>query len=239
MTDKYCIIGATRGTGLLITQKLIEEGRNVKVLVRNRHKALDVFGSDAEVVEADVTQAETLHAVINSDVCTLFFTVDITGGIGGRGFFAPKARIRQITYDGLVNTVEAAKQGGFMGRFVLLSVMGMEQPSFAWTLLNFIKAGLRRNITDREHYLKCSGLEFTIIRPPGLTDDKGGLKKVAINQIHRPLTLSETLPREDLAKLMILAADNLNCRNKTFNAYSEPTSAQNYKETIAQLNELS
>jgi uncharacterized protein YbjT (DUF2867 family) len=239
MTNKYCIVGATRGTGLLITQKLIDEKRDVKVLVRNRHKALEIFGSGVEVVEADVTQSETLYAAVGSDVPALFFTVEITGGMGGRGFFAPKARIRQVTYDGLVNTVEAAKQVGFTGRFVLVSVIGVNQPSLAWTLLNFLKVGLQQNIAERENYLKRSGLEFTIIRSPVLTNEKGGLRKVVIDQGHRPLTLSETLSREDLAKLMIMVADNPICRNKTFNVYSGRASAQDDKEITEQLKELS
>jgi NAD(P)-dependent dehydrogenase (short-subunit alcohol dehydrogenase family) len=41
MKAPFCIIGATRGTGLLIAQQLLERGSNVKVVVRDPGKASD------------------------------------------------------------------------------------------------------------------------------------------------------------------------------------------------------
>jgi Trk K+ transport system NAD-binding subunit len=39
MKAPFCIIGATRATGLLIAQQLLERGSNVKVVVRDPGKA--------------------------------------------------------------------------------------------------------------------------------------------------------------------------------------------------------
>jgi short-subunit dehydrogenase len=36
MKAPFCIIGATRGTGLLIAQQLLERGSNVTVVVRSQ-----------------------------------------------------------------------------------------------------------------------------------------------------------------------------------------------------------
>ena len=50
-----------------------------------------------------------------------------------------------MTYQGLVNVVDAAKEARFTGRFMLLSGMGSEFPSFTGKLLNAIKSNLQRN----------------------------------------------------------------------------------------------
>jgi hypothetical protein len=59
--------------------------------------------------------------------------------VGGRGFFKPESEICAVTYHGLVNAVDIAKDTGFKGRFVLLSGMGSELPSFTGRLLNTIR----------------------------------------------------------------------------------------------------
>ena len=83
--------------------------------------------------------------------------MDVTGGVGGRGFFKPASQIRAVTYKGLVNVVDTAKAAAFIGRLVLLSGMGSELPSFTGRLLNTINGDLQRNQRDHDAYCGTAG----------------------------------------------------------------------------------
>ncbi len=67
MKAPFCIIGATRGTGLLIAQQLLERGSNVTVIVRDPGKARRLLGSRADVRRGDVTDAGSIRAAMGQD----------------------------------------------------------------------------------------------------------------------------------------------------------------------------
>src|SRR6516164_9749835 len=131
MTTSYCVIGCTRGTGLQIARQLAECGAPVLGIARDPAKARDLLPAAVEIRAGDVTDPGSLRAAQLGACRAMFFAVDITGGIGGRGFFKPAGQIRAVTYEGLVNVVDAARAAAFTGRFVLLSGMGSELPSRA------------------------------------------------------------------------------------------------------------
>ena len=164
MTTPYCVIGCTRGTGLQIARQLAERGAPVLGVARDPVKARGLLPAAVEILAGDVTDPGSLWATRLGACCAIFFAVDVTGGVGGRGFFKPASEIRAVTYEGLVNVVDAAKAAAFTGRFVLVSGMGSELPSFTGRLLNAIKGDLQRNQRDRDAYLRNSGLDWSIGR---------------------------------------------------------------------------
>ena len=164
MTAPYCVIGCTRGTGLQIARQLAERGVPVLGVARDPVKARGLLPATAEIRPGDVTAPDSLRALRFGEYRAIFFAVDITGGVAGRGFFKPASEIRTVTYQGLVNVVDAAKAAAFTGRFVLVSGMGSELPSFTGRLLNAIKGDLQRNQRDRDAYLRTSGLDWSIGR---------------------------------------------------------------------------
>ena len=176
MKMKFCIIGATRGTGLLIAQQLLQAGSSVRVLARNPDRARHLFGSRVDVCHGDVTDASSVHHAITGELGAIFFTVAATGGIDGRGLFASRTMIRNVTYQGLLNLVAAAHSAGFAGRIVLPSVIGADRSSLMIRLLDRAKPGLQRNLIEREHYLRASGLDYTIVRAPILTNAPAGAR---------------------------------------------------------------
>ena len=116
MTTPYCVIGCTRGTGLQIARQLAERGAPVLGVARDPVKARGLLPAAAEIRAGDVTDPGSLSAARLGACCAIFFAVDITGGVGGRGFFKPASQIRAVTYEGLVNVVDAAKAAVFTGR---------------------------------------------------------------------------------------------------------------------------
>src|SRR6201984_1947580 len=105
MKREFCVVGATHGTGLLITQQLLQSGKSVRIIARDPDKARRLLGNRAEIRRGDVTDAQSVGDAITEDCRAIFFTVAATGGIDGRGLLAAKTMIRNVTYQGLVNVV--------------------------------------------------------------------------------------------------------------------------------------
>lgn len=219
MSDTIAIIGATRGTGLAAMRQLIAADQPATAVVRSIEKARGLFGDRAGVVYGDVTRPETLAQAIDPDWAGIVFTVDITGGIAGRGMFASREKIRAVMYGGLVNTVEACKQRGFKGRLVLLSTIGLSLPSTGMKILNWVKPGLRDHSVDKAEYLKKSGLDWTVVRAGILNDKPAAGHALTITAQDRPLEMRYQIARADLARVMLASVTNPAAGKREFSVF--------------------
>jgi len=224
MASRMAVVGSTRGTGLAIMNRLIADSIEAVAIMRDPAKGEALFGNRAETRVGDVTRPETLAGHFGPDLDAIFFTVDLTGGIGGRGMFGKREDIVGTVYGGLMNTVDAAKKAGFKGRFVLLSTIGLQQGSWELILLDWIKKGLKQASIDKEKYLVESGLNFTIVNAGMLTNGAGGQQGLIINQEITPLKGRYQIARNDLAAVMVAAALNPATSNCQFNVYADKKS---------------
>jgi nucleoside-diphosphate-sugar epimerase len=239
MNTAFCIIGATRGTGLLIAQQLLERGSNVTVVVRDPGKARRLLGSRADVRRGDVTDAGSIRDALAEDYRAIFFTVAATGGgIDGRALFGSKTKIREVTYQGLLNVVDAARSIGFQGRITLASVVGADRSSLILSILNTVKSGLQRNLMERELYLRASGLDYAIVRAPILTNTPAGQTDVRITPAVNRLTAGPKISRGDLARVMILASEQAAASRKTFDLLAERGVAPSDQQLLNQLEQI-
>ena len=238
MKTAFCIVGATHGTGLLIAQQLLERESNLRVVARDPDKASRLLGSRADVRAGDVTDARSIRDAISDVYKAIFFTVSATGGIDGRALFGSKTMIREVTYQGLLNVVDAARSSGFEGRMILPSVMGADRSSLIIGILNTVKSGLQRNLIERELYLRASGLDYTIVRAPILTNAPAGQANVrTLRAIHK-LTAGPKISRGDLARIMILASQEAVASRKTFDLVVAKGDASSDQQIIEQLEQI-
>lgn len=212
---RYAVIGSSHGTGLAITQQLAAAGDHVRAISRNPPPA----STFVEPFVADVTDPASLARAFDGDLDAVFFTVDATGGMANHQLFGSRSAIRAVTYQGCVNAIEAVAAAPSRPAFILLSVMGVDQKSWVWTMLNIVKTGSKRNVMDRELALKGSGVPHVILRAPRLTDEPGGAVPVAATAAEHKLG-SMSLPRNDLARTMIKAAQNAP-RSSTWDVFSD------------------
>jgi uncharacterized protein YbjT (DUF2867 family) len=234
----YGVVGCTRGTGLQIARQLAARGNAVRCIVRDPAKAHDLLPVGVEIRAGDVTDPGSLRRAGLGACRAIFFAVDITGGVAGRGFFKPADQIRAVTYQGLVNAVDAAKEAGFTGRFILLSGMGSELRSLTGKLLNGIKGNLQRNQRDRDEYLRNSGLDWTIGRGAVLTNEAGGRAAIRITPpVHR-LSLRRRVARADFARALIAAADAPAASQRMFDVFNEPGQPSGDEALTTQLERL-
>lgn len=213
------VIGATRGTGLEVARALIAAGRPVTAVARDVNKARALLGTGARVAHGDVTRPDTLDTALDPDLAGIVFTVDITGGVAGRGMFASREKIRAVMYEGVVNAVDAATRIGFNGRFVLLSTIGLAVPSLSMKLLDRAKSGLRAHSIDKGEYLKASGLDWTLPKAGMLANLPASDRALDISRTEVALTMSRKIGRADLARVLIACVDEPAASRKEFSVY--------------------
>jgi len=143
-----------------------------------------------------------------------------------------------VTYQGLLNVVDAARSSGYQGRFTLASVVGADRSSLIISILNTIKSGLQRNLLERELYLRASGLDYTIVRAPILTNTPAGQTNLRITPAVNRLTAGPKISRGDLARVMILASEPAAASRKTFDLLAEKGIAPSDQQLLNQLEQI-
>jgi nucleoside-diphosphate-sugar epimerase len=238
MNTQYCIVGATRGTGLLIARQLLQGGSSVRILARDPGRASRLQSSRVDISRGDVTDAQSIRDAIAEDYRAIFFTVAVTGGIDGRGLFGSQTMIREVTYQGLVNVVDAARSSRFKGRIILPSVVGADRSSVMIRILDKIKPGLRRNLIERELYLQASGLDYTIVRAPILVNAPDREANIRIILPTNKLTAGSKISRGDLARVMILASQQSVASRKTIELFTAKGAAPSDEQLLKQLEQI-
>lgn len=209
--ERVLVIGATRGTGYLIAQRLRDEGTRVRVLARSGARARELFDGWAEVFEGDVTQAETLAPAV-AEVDHIIYTAGVTRRPAG------EAVVKATVHDGVLNTIAAAKAAGFTGRFLLMGAIGTTRGSPLSLLLNLIKGNTLRWRRRAEEALRRSGLEYTIVHAGILTDAPGGQRAVEIGQEGHRMLPRYRISRADAAEVFVRALHHPSARDTTFDA---------------------
>jgi uncharacterized protein YbjT (DUF2867 family) len=207
---RYAVVGASSGVGSQIVALLSAEGAFVRAISRNPLEA----GEFIEPWTADVTDAAAMRGALDGDFDAVFFTVDIHG----KGL--QREQVRKVMVDGCANTVAAAQAGG-VRRFVLLSVIGPEQGSWVWSLLNRFKPGMQENVLTREQALRASGMEYVVCRSARLKDGGDALPTMLTAPRHR-LGMRRSIRRRNLARALIDAAMEAPA-NRTWDIFSGPS----------------
>lgn len=132
------------------------------------------------------------------------------------GWYAPESLVKATDYDGVIDTLAAARGAGFQGRFVYLNTIGIEMPSLAGFLINLLKRNTllwRRRVEDK---IRGSGLDYTIIRVGFLLDRPGGKRAINVSQGALPLALGNRVARADVAEAFVEAMEHPCASRTTF-----------------------
>jgi uncharacterized protein YbjT (DUF2867 family) len=210
-TDRRVLtIGATRGTGLLIAQRLIRAGVPVRALARDPARATEALGPAVEVVPGDITHPESLPPAIEN-VSHIVFTA-------GRRSNRPAREdsVRDTEYQGVVNTLRAARAVGFSGRFLYMTAIGAGTRSFAAMFLNLFKGNTLRWRDRAEQEIRSIGVDYTIIRSGVLVDAPADEHVIRLSQTPLPLSLRYRIARGDVAECFVAALDHPSASRATF-----------------------
>jgi uncharacterized protein YbjT (DUF2867 family) len=196
---RVAIAGGHGKIALRLARLVSQRGDEVVALIRNPGHANDVRQAGAEPRVVDLEQAE------EDDVGQAIAGCDAVVFAAGAGPGSGPARKETMDYGGAVKLIAAAKQAR-VGRYVIVSSMGAN-PDAAGddTFSVYLRAKGRA-----DEALRASGLDATVVRPGGLTND-AGTGQVA---------LGESLPRgqvsrDDVAAVLAAVLDSPNTIGKT------------------------
>lgn len=204
------IIGGTRGTGLMIAQRLMRAGVAVRVLARNPAEARERLGSSCEIVAGDLTHPHTLPPAIDG-VTHVVFTA---GRRSGRPTL--EKHIRETEYFGVVNTLAAAREVRFKERFLYMTSSGVTSRSLAAWALNVYKGNTLHWRLRAEDAIRESALDYTIIRAGMLLNRPGGHRAIVITQDELPLSLRYRIARDDVSETFVAALNHPSASRSTF-----------------------
>ena len=214
------IAGGHGKIALLLEGLLAARGDQALALVRNPAHLADVQDAGAEAVVCDL---ETASA---ADVAALLAGADGVVFAAGAGPGSSVARKDSVDRAASVLLADAAEQAG-VRRFVQVSSMGAGQPPRAGsdeTWAAYIGAK-----TAAEADLRARDLDWTIVRPGGLTDDPAtGRVRLAAPPVPRG-----TVPRADVAAVIAALLSEPGARHQVLELISGDTPVAEAVHAIA------
>jgi putative NADH-flavin reductase len=189
------VFGSTGPTGRALIQQALCQGDEVTAVARDL-ASIDATGDRLQAVRADVLDGTSLDGILNGVDATL-------SAIGTHG-----RRPTSVYSAGVANIRDAMHHTG-VRRFVGISALpvtprtelGMTERRVVVPLLSLFFGEMYADMTRMEQVLRDSDLDFTIMRPPQLTNGRRtGQYRTAINE---HLRRARKISRADLAAEML------------------------------------
>lgn len=168
-------------------------GHRTRALVRNRDYTaeLEALGAEVRILDIEDSTAE--------DFAAAFAGADAVVFAAGGGADGNVERKRTVDLGGSLKSIEGASAAGIR-RFVQISAISADSPVAADAAASWIAYVEAKR--DADIALRGSGLDWTILRPGGLTDDAPtGLITLA-EKVDRA-----QIPRADVAALIAAVLD--------------------------------
>jgi putative NADH-flavin reductase len=196
------VIGANGGIGRQAVEQALAAGHHVTALVRNPAN-LPLTHPHLEIIQGDVMQPGSLGSVVE-EKDAIISAIGVKGGLMGD-------KPTTLYSQGNANLLQVMEQKG-VGRAFFISSSAIEisplLPFYARFAAKYIVQKLLRHMyadqREMERLIKASDTQWTIIRPPRLTDRPAtGRYRTAINNW---LKNSLNISRADVAHFIL---DNL------------------------------
>jgi len=170
-------------------------------LIRNPDQESDLRAVGIEPVVCDLEGDGDVAAAVRGADAVVF--------AAGAGPGSGAERKTTMDLEGATKLIEAARAEG-VSRYLMISAMGAADPPAEGGGDDVFTAYLRAK-AGADEALRASGLDFTIVRPGGLTDDPGtGLVSVAA-RLDRG-----QIPRADVAAVFVACLDQPATIGKSF-----------------------
>jgi uncharacterized protein YbjT (DUF2867 family) len=186
------IAGGHGQIALRLARLLADRGDSARSLIRNPDHADDVRAAGGEPVVCD------LENVDESEVAAAIDGADAVVFAAGAGPGSGPERKWSMDHGGAVKLIAAAKQAGIR-RYVIVSSMGADVNAPGDDTFGIYLQAKGKADDD----LRASGLEYTVVKPGGLTNDPGTGRVDLRTTVERG-----QVPRDDVAAVLaaVLAA---------------------------------
>lgn len=191
--SKIAIVGGHGKIAMSLTRQLAARGDEVLNIFRNPDHGQDVMEAGGTPLVFDLEKSD------GDDLARNLKGFDAVVFAAGGGPNSGVERKQTVDRDGSVLSAKAAGKAG-VNRFVQVSAISVEEPvaedaSEQWKA--YVEAK-----RDADEELKKTALDWTILRPGGLTDDDGTGKIQLAEKLERG-----QIPREDVAATIVAVLD--------------------------------
>ena len=201
---RVAIAGGHGQIALRLAKVLSQRGDAVVALIRNPDHGDDVTQAGADPAVVDLEHAS------EEDVAQAIAGCDAVVFSAGAGPGSGPARKETMDYGGAVKLIAASKQAG-VGRYVIVSAMEANSGAAGDdTFSVYLRAKGRA-----DDAVRASGLDWTVVRPGGLTNDSGTGRVRLGENISRG-----QVPRDDVAAVLAAVLDSPNTIGRTMDLIS-------------------
>lgn len=186
---RVVVVGGHGKIARLLAPLLLARGDDVVPLVRRPEHAdeLAALGAQPALLDIEASDADDFAAVLTGADAVVF--------AAGAGADGNASRKRTVDLEGSLKAQEGARRAG-VRRFVQVSAIGVDEPitddmQAVWAAYVVAKR-------DADAALRDTDLEWTILRPGGLTDDAGTGRVALAEHVERG-----KVPRADVAAVIV------------------------------------
>jgi uncharacterized protein YbjT (DUF2867 family) len=196
------VVGATGTLGRQVVRRALDEGHQVRCLVRSLRKATFLKEWGAEVVQGDLCAPETLPAALEGIAAVIDTATSRP---------TDSLSIKAVDWDGKVALIQASVAAG-VERFIFFSILNAEK---------YPNVPLMEIKRCTELFLEEAGLNYTILRPCGFMQGLIGQyaipildgQAVWITGNSSPIAYMDTL---DIAKFAVRALEVPETQKQSF-----------------------
>lgn len=197
---KVLVVGATGTLGRQIVRRALDEGHEVRCLVRSAQRAGFLREWGVELVRGNITKPETLPPALEG----IDAVIDAATA-------RPSESVKEVDWDGKVNLIKATKAAG-VKRFIFISILNSEK---------FPHVPLMNVKRCTEKFLAESGLEYTILQPCGFLQGLIGQYAIPILEKQSIWVMGEAAPiaymdTQDIARFAVKALSTPATINRSF-----------------------
>jgi uncharacterized protein YbjT (DUF2867 family) len=195
------VAGGHGKVGIQLLRLLAERGHRARGLIRNPDHARDLEEAGAEPVLCDIEAQDDISSCCEGADAVVF--------AAGAGPGSGPERKRSVDYGGAVKLMRAGVR-----RYVMVSAMSVDRPE-QWSeeMRPYYEAK-----ADADRELLESGLDHTIVRPGGLTDEPGSGRVTVGTDLGRG-----QIPRADVAATLLAVLETDSTIGKVFELVSGDT----------------
>ena len=197
---KVLVVGATGTLGRQIVRRALDEGHEVRCLVRSAQRAGFLREWGVELVRGNITKPDTLPPALEG----IDAVIDAATA-------RPSESVKEVDWNGKVNLIKATQAAG-VKRFIFISILNSEK---------FPHVPLMNVKRCTEKFLAESGLEYTILQPCGFLQGLIGQYAIPILEKQSIWVMGEAAPiaymdTQDIAKFAVKALSTPATINRSF-----------------------
>lgn len=204
MSDGILLFGATRATGFEVARLLAGRGEPVTAVVRPGSDGAPLRELGVTVLAGDIMDPASVRAAFAAG---RFRAVIST--VGGRRGEQPRPDL-----EGIRHVIAAAQEAG-VPRMLMVTMIGAgDSASAVAPKVHEMLGEAMAAKTAAEELLAASGLDYTILRPGGMTSDPATGTAI-LSEDHQRMGV---ITRADLAALLVRCLDDPAASGRTWHA---------------------